>query len=95
MTTQHDFTAKGKARLDKWDAQIAEAEARMERAEADARLEIQKQLDDMRNARNEAQKRLQELQATGEAAWGDVRKGAERAWTQLEKSFETAAARFA
>jgi chromosome segregation ATPase len=95
MNTQHDFTKSAKAQLDKWDTQIAKAEARLQDAEEDARQEIRKQLDEMRSARDEAKEQLEGLQSSGKAALGDVSEGLEEAWARLEKSFDRAAARFA
>lgn len=94
MNIQHDFTKSAKAQLDKWDAQIAEAETRLQDAEKEARQEIGKQLDEMRSARDEAREQLEGLQSSGKAALGDFNEGIEEAWTRLQKSFDRAAARF-
>ena len=44
---------------------------------------------------NEAQKELEELKKTGDAASGDLKKGVENAWAELKKAFESATAKFA
>ena len=41
-----------------------------------------------------AQERLLELQHTSAEAWGDMKPGIERAWDELQKSFNQAASRF-
>lgn len=95
MTTQHDFSAKAKARIEKWDAQIAEAEGRMKDAQADAKAELQKQIEEMRAARGEAQERLDKLQAASDEAWQEMREGTIDAWKRIEDAFDKASDRFA
>jgi len=41
-----------------------------------------------------AQERLHELKHTSAEAWEDLKPGLERAWDELHKSFNQAAARF-
>jgi chromosome segregation ATPase len=95
MTTQHDFSSKAKARIEKWDAQIAEAEGRMKEAQADAKVELQKQIEEMRKARGQAQEKLNELQAASDEAWKEMREGSVDAWKRIEDAFDKASDRFA
>ena len=39
---------------------------------------------------DEAQKKLEELKRTGEAASGELKKGIENAWAELKKAFDSA-----
>ena len=94
MTDQSDLAQKTKARLDQWDAQIAKAGAQMKDAEADAKIEMQNRVEEMRVARDEAGQRLSKLQSATNDAWGDVSKGFLDAWGQIERSFEKASERF-
>ena len=41
-----------------------------------------------------AAEKLDELKHTSTEAWGDLKPGLEKAWTELQKSFNQAAARF-
>jgi len=94
MTTQHDFTEQAKARLEKFDAKITEAEGRMKSAQADAKAELQKQIDEMRAKREEARGHLEELQNAGEDAWKEMRSGSMDAWKRIEDAFDRASDRF-
>ena len=47
----------------------------------------------MRAKLNEAQKKLEELKKTGDAASGELKKGVESAWIEL-KAFDSATAKF-
>lgn len=92
--TRNEYIEKAKARLDQWDAKIQEAEAKAKEATADSKLAYQEQVEDMRQKRDEAREKLKELQSASEGAWGDFRAGVEKAWNQLEESFENATRRF-
>jgi len=95
MTTRHEMSEKAKARIDQWDAEIAKAEGRLKEAQADAKVELQKQIDEMRDARGKAQEQLNERQAASEAAWQDMRNASMDAWKRIEDAFDRATDRFA
>lgn len=94
VSERDQYVEKTKAKLDQWNAEIDKVEAKMKEAEADAKLEYQKQLDEMRKRRNEAEAGLKEVADAGDQAWDDVRHGFERAWGSLSEAFERARSRF-
>lgn len=56
--------------------------------------EVDKEVDALRPKLKAAQEKLDELKQTSTEAWGDLKPGLERAWTELQKSFTQAAGRF-
>jgi hypothetical protein len=94
MTTRSEYIEKAKARLDRWDAKLDVAEAKVREANADTKLAYQEELVKMRHKRDEARETLTSLQNASESAWDDMRQGAEKAWGQLEDAFESAYGRF-
>ncbi len=94
MTTRKEYIEKLKARIDLWNAKIAEAEARFGEAEADAKLAGKEELQEMRAMCDEAQEKLNEVQSASEDAWQDMKGGVRAAWNSLESAFETASHRF-
>lgn len=94
MSKRDEYLEKIKARFDQWDAEIARLQAKSDEAEADAKIEYQKQLEDLRGQRDEAEAQLKEMQATSEDAWNDLEKGFAKAWDAISDSFEKAASRY-
>lgn len=95
MTTRSEYFEKAKARLDRWDAQIREMEARVAEAEADSKATYRAQLDDMKSKRDEARDLVERLQTSGGEAWEDVSASVEASWNELKSGFEKAMQRFA
>lgn len=94
MENREQYIEKAKARLDQWDADIQKVEAKVHEAEADAKIEYQKQLDEMRSRRNQAETQLEALKTSSEGAWADMQSGFEKAWTEISRAYENALSRF-
>ena len=88
------YEEKYRAKLDEWNAEIDKLAARARQANADARIEYQQQIEKLRGYRNDAEKRLVELRKSGDEAWKDFRKGADRARDEMEQALKKALARF-
>lgn len=87
MSDKRDqYVKKMKAQLDEWNAEIEKLQAKAEKAEANARIEYDSQLRDLRKMRNDAQSKLSELQKAGDEAWDRLKEGFEGSW----QSFQTA-----
>lgn len=56
--------------------------------------EVDKEVEALRPKLKVAQEKLDELKHTSTEAWGDLKPGLEKAWSELQKSFGQAAARF-
>jgi len=94
MSNREAYEQKLQAKLDERQAEIDKLKARAKGAEADARIEHQKEIDDLEAQRDEARQKLAELREAGDDAWEDVKDGAERAWNSLSESFVKARSRF-
>jgi hypothetical protein len=68
-------------------AQIGDLVRRLETA-------AEKEAEALRPKLKAAQERLLELKATSGEAWSDLKPGLAKAWDELQKSFNQAAARF-
>ena len=91
---KNPYEEKYRAKLDEWNAEIDKLAARARQANADARIEYQEQIDNLRRHRDEAEKRLRALRESGDSAWKDLKKGADEAWDEMEKAFKKALTRF-
>jgi TolA-binding protein len=94
MTTRDTFQEKTEAQLKALDARIQLLEAKAEQLEAEAKIEFEKQIKDLRDRREQVQKRLDQLKKAGTTAWQDLKKGVDTALNDLEKAIVNAANRF-
>ena len=88
------YEQKYQAKLDEWNAEIDKLAAKARQADADARIEYEKQIQTLRDYRRDAEQRLNELRKSGEDAWRDVREGAEKAGDEMERALKKALVRF-
>jgi len=94
MSERDAYVAKMKAKLDEWNAELDKLCARTDEVKADARLEYEEAVTEIRARRDEAQHELTKLAAAGETAWDDLRKGADAAYDSLGVAFKSALSRF-
>jgi len=92
--TRDAHVAKLKAQLDEWNAEIAGFEAKARQAGAEARLEYQRHLSELRRRYDEANAKLKELQEESEGAWEKLKEGVESSWDALRQGVEKARASF-
>jgi len=94
MSNRDEYIAKLKAQLDQWNAEIAKWEARAREAQADMRIEADKQLDAYKRQRDEAVEQMRKMQTASGDAWRDLMHGAEDAWAKMREAFERASSHF-
>ncbi len=94
MTDKEAYLQKMQAKLDEWDANINALKAKTSGANADAQIELNKQVDNLKSERNEMKQKYEELKDASEDAWEDIRDGAESAWDRVTLSFNNAIDRF-
>ena len=88
MNTRDEYVAKAQAKLDQWNAQIDELEARARQAKAQEVQKHQERIADLKRKRDEAQQKLEEIQGAGEDAWGSLKSGAEELWQDLTTTLQ-------
>lgn len=94
MNKKEAYEKKLRAQLDEWRAEIDKFQARVDKARADAEIDYQQELEELRDRQRDMEDRLEEMRGAGEGAWDDIRQGADRAWRNMESAFESALARF-
>ena len=88
MSTRDEYVAKMKAKLDEWNAQIDELEAKTRRAKAQAAQKHQERIAELKRKRDEAQEKLEEIQGAGEDAWESLKSGAEQVWENITTTLQ-------
>lgn len=94
MDKKDAYEQKLQAQLDEWSAEIDKLKARAKRAEADARLELDNEIESLEKQQRRAQEKLEELRSAGEDAWDDLKAGLDSAWENLKVSVRSASSRF-
>lgn len=94
MSDKNEFLKQFEKQIENWNSQIKEMEANMDKAKADAKIKYEENLRVMREERDKARDKLSELQKSNDAAWDDMKKGAEDMWGAMEDSFKKALSRF-
>jgi len=94
MSKRDEYVAKLKAQLDQWNAEVAKWEAKAKGAQADVRIETEKQLETFRSQRDQALEQMHKVQAATGDAWTDLVRGADDAWAKMREAFEKASSHF-
>ena len=94
MTSRDRYLEQFKAKLDEWNAEIDTLEKNARKAQANAKSRYDKQITELREMRDDAQKRFAEMQAASTEAWDAMAKGAEKAWKSWSDAFEEARSKF-
>jgi len=91
MSAKRDaYVEKLKTQLDEWNADIDKLAAKAAQEKTEAKIEYQKQLDDLRAKRDDVRDKLSAMQQAGEGAWEDLKEGLENSWEVLKMSFNKA-----
>ena len=94
MADKDVYIQKMQAKLDEWNAEIDKLKAKAAQVQADSRVEYQKQIQNLQEKRQGAEKKLAEVRQAGESAWQDLKAGAQSAWDALEDALKSARSRF-
>jgi len=94
MNKQEQYIEKLKVQLDEWNAEVAKWEAKTRSAQADMRIEYEKQLETFRRQRDQALEQMRKVQAATGDAWIDLVRGADEAWAKMREAFEKARSHF-
>lgn len=84
------YEQKMQARLDSMKAELDRLEAKAAEADADAKLELNRRIEAMKDRIDEGRSKLAELSEASGDAWESVRKGVDDAMTSLDEAFEGA-----
>lgn len=88
------YEKKLEAQLKEWSAQFALLQAKADNARADVGIDYHAVMLVLKQKQQEAVAKLQELRSSGDDAWGDLKAGADKAWSEISSAFHDAAKRF-
>jgi len=90
MTSRDENLEAFKAKLDEWNAEIDKLESNARQVQADAKAQYDKQLESLREMRDDAQSKYSEMQNATAEAWDAMVQGTEKAWQTWANAFEDA-----
>ena len=88
------YQQKLRAKLDEWQANIDKLNAQARQAQADARIDYEKQLEQLRAQRDEMASQLEKLQKSQTEAFSDLKSGVDKAWDEMATAMKSAWNRF-
>ncbi len=94
MSTKDAYVDKLHAKLDEWNAQIDKLKAKADQAEAESRIEYNKQITELQERRSETKQKIEGLRNAGEGAWEDLKSGVQLAVDSMEQALNSAMSRF-
>jgi len=94
MTKRDEYVEKMKAQLDQWNGEIAKWEAKAAEAQAGARAEYDKQLEALRQHRDQALYQMKLMQSAAGDAWMEMMRGTDEAWARMREAFDKASSHF-
>lgn len=94
METKEAYIKRLEVQLEEWNREMERLRINAEKANAEAQMEYNKQLDELRGKQEELRKYLAEISKANNDAWHDVKDGADNAWREFDAAFKRALARF-
>jgi uncharacterized coiled-coil DUF342 family protein len=83
------YLDKVHARVDRWSAEISRLEAAARESTANAKLEYLRQVDGLRQKRDEVLEKLAEIRSASTEAWEELKDGVERVWQDIDNTIES------
>lgn len=95
MGTKRDaYVEKLKGNIVSWNAEIDEFQVKANQAKADAQVEFQKQITEIKAKREALEGKMADLQNAADEAWDDVKNGVDVARQILGQAVQAAQSRF-
>jgi predicted nucleic acid-binding Zn-ribbon protein len=94
MGEKEIYKQKLQAQLEAWRAELDKLKARSKEIQADAQLDLHKQIDLLEEQVADANRKLNELADAGDEAWMSLKAGLEASWASLKRGFGEAAEKF-
>ncbi|MEZ5738909.1 MAG: hypothetical protein R3E68_05205 [Burkholderiaceae bacterium] len=94
MNSKESFEKTMQAQMDQWHAEMEKLKAKAAGAQADARVEYQKQIDHLQKLQQDGLAKMAEFRAASDDAWRDLRVGMESAWEAMGNAMKAASSRF-
>jgi hypothetical protein len=92
MESKATYERRIKAQLTRWKTTINSLTAKIEQAEGGARAKLHEQLDRLHDKGARATKLLENISATSQDAWEEIKSGVEKGWREITQTAKQTAA---
>jgi hypothetical protein len=94
MSSRDEYVEKMKVQLDQWNAEIGKWEAKAREAQAEARADLDRKIEAVRQQREQAMYQMKLLQGAAGEAWVEMMRGTDEAWARMREAFDKASSHF-
>jgi lipid II:glycine glycyltransferase (peptidoglycan interpeptide bridge formation enzyme) len=94
MINRDEYIQKLKSQIDQWNAEAARWSEKAQKAQASAKAEYERQLENFRRKSEEATSELRRLQNASAEAFTELMRGPHRAMQGMKEAFERARRNF-
>jgi uncharacterized coiled-coil DUF342 family protein len=94
MKSREEYIDQLAAQLKEWSAKIDELESKARTAKADVKTGYENQIKQLKDKRDAAMQKLQELKGSSSEAWDILKAGTETSWAELKKAVTAASEKF-
>jgi septal ring factor EnvC (AmiA/AmiB activator) len=94
MSKKELYKQKMQAQLDEWEAEVEMYKAKASGANANVQLELNKELNALKENIEQGKTKLAELADTSEDSWESIKVGVDSAWDSLRAAVSDAKAKF-
>ncbi len=94
MDKKNEYVKKLHAKIDEWNADIDKLVAKKDRLEANARLEYQERIEEIKKKRDDLKENISEINQASEGAWQDLKAGVDLSWEAMNQAIRSAASKF-
>jgi chromosome segregation ATPase len=88
------YLSRAESELNRLDGHINDLKATADRAQGNAKAELNAEIDQLRKKQAAAHQRIAQVKAASEDSWQSLQAGADAALNDLQKAYDEAAARF-
>ena len=94
MKEKTSYQEQIKKKLKELSDSLAELTFKAEQLHTDAAVELEKQIESLRDKQHRIREKLEELEEESGEAWEDIKDGIEHAWSDIKKGIDSAWSRF-
>ncbi len=90
MALKQDYLHTKNSQMEDWRKKLDELQTQVQEATATTRMQLNHEIQALRQKQEAAQEKLKQLQDSGEEAWEEVQTGVENAWDDLTHAYYAA-----
>lgn len=88
------FVEKFEDQLNEWDAKFDKLQAKVKKAKAEVRADLEKQLATLSAKRDAANAKMTELRERTDKTWEELKTGTEKTWKEMQQTLDRFVSRF-